>query len=95
MIRLTTTQLWVHDQDEALEFYTKRLGLMVRSDRPDFGFAGAWLDAGAQQAHGRAEEAFFAGITESTVTFLPSTVPFTVTVSAAYLSKSASCPITL
>ncbi len=32
MIRLTTTQLWVHDQDEALEFYTKRLGWDVASD---------------------------------------------------------------
>jgi predicted enzyme related to lactoylglutathione lyase len=32
MINITTTQLWVHDQDEALEFYTKRLGLEVRSD---------------------------------------------------------------
>jgi predicted enzyme related to lactoylglutathione lyase len=32
MIKLTTAQLWVHDQDEALEFYTKRLGLEVRSD---------------------------------------------------------------
>jgi catechol 2,3-dioxygenase-like lactoylglutathione lyase family enzyme len=32
MIRLTTTQLWVHDQDEALEFYTKRLGWEVASD---------------------------------------------------------------
>ena len=32
MIRLSTTQLWVHDQDEALEFYTQRLGMEVRSD---------------------------------------------------------------
>jgi uncharacterized glyoxalase superfamily protein PhnB len=32
MIRLSTAQLWVHDQDEALEFYTKKLGLEVRSD---------------------------------------------------------------
>jgi catechol 2,3-dioxygenase-like lactoylglutathione lyase family enzyme len=30
MIRLSTTQLWVHDQDEALEFYTSKLGMEVR-----------------------------------------------------------------
>jgi glyoxylase I family protein len=41
----------VQDVDEAIAFYTKRLGLMVRSDRPDFGFPGAWLDAGKQQVH--------------------------------------------
>jgi predicted enzyme related to lactoylglutathione lyase len=27
------------------------LGLRVRNDRPDFGFAGAWLDIGGQQVH--------------------------------------------
>jgi catechol 2,3-dioxygenase-like lactoylglutathione lyase family enzyme len=32
MIKLSTTQLWVHDQDEALDFYTKRLGMEVRAD---------------------------------------------------------------
>ena len=32
MITLSTTQLWVHDQDEALDFYTKKLGMEVRSD---------------------------------------------------------------
>ncbi len=32
MIRIATAQLWVHDQDEALEFYTQRLGMEVRSD---------------------------------------------------------------
>jgi uncharacterized glyoxalase superfamily protein PhnB len=32
MIRLANTQLWVHDQDEALAFYTERLGMEVRSD---------------------------------------------------------------
>ena len=25
--QLTTTQVWVHDQDEALAFYTEKLGL--------------------------------------------------------------------
>jgi uncharacterized glyoxalase superfamily protein PhnB len=32
MIKLGSTQLWVHDQDEALDFYTKKLGMEVRSD---------------------------------------------------------------
>ena len=32
MIKLSNAQLWVHDQDEALEFYTKKLGMEVRSD---------------------------------------------------------------
>jgi uncharacterized glyoxalase superfamily protein PhnB len=32
MIRIATAQLWVHDQDEALDFYTKKLGMEVRSD---------------------------------------------------------------
>lgn len=41
----------VRDAAEAVEFYTSVLGLTVRGDRPDFGFAGAWLDIGAQQLH--------------------------------------------
>jgi catechol 2,3-dioxygenase-like lactoylglutathione lyase family enzyme len=32
MIKLSTAQLWVHDQDEALAFYTEKLGWEVRSD---------------------------------------------------------------
>ena len=32
MIRITSTQLWVHDQDAALDFYTRRVGMEVRSD---------------------------------------------------------------
>ena len=32
MIRIANAQLWVHDQDEALEFYTKKLGMEVRAD---------------------------------------------------------------
>jgi catechol 2,3-dioxygenase-like lactoylglutathione lyase family enzyme len=32
MIQLSTAQLWVHDQDEALDFYTNKLGMEVRSD---------------------------------------------------------------
>ena len=30
--RLTTVNVWVNDQDEALEFYTKKLGMEVRDD---------------------------------------------------------------
>lgn len=32
MIRIATTQLWVHDQDEALEFWTKTVGFEVHED---------------------------------------------------------------
>ena len=32
MIRIANAQLWVTDQDEALDFYTKKLGMEVRSD---------------------------------------------------------------
>jgi predicted enzyme related to lactoylglutathione lyase len=30
--KLTQATIWVHDQDEALEFYTKKLGMKVRED---------------------------------------------------------------
>jgi uncharacterized glyoxalase superfamily protein PhnB len=30
--KLTTVNVWVTDQDEALEFYTKKLGMEVRDD---------------------------------------------------------------
>jgi len=32
MIKIANAQLWVHDQDEALAFYTDKLGMEVRSD---------------------------------------------------------------
>jgi len=32
MIKISTAHLWVHDQDEALEFYTKKVGWEVRAD---------------------------------------------------------------
>lgn len=32
MYRIATAQVWVHDQDESLAFYTQRLGMDVRSD---------------------------------------------------------------
>jgi predicted enzyme related to lactoylglutathione lyase len=47
MISIGTTQLWVHDQDEALEFYTKKVGLELRSDvtMPEMGDF-RWLTVG-------------------------------------------------
>jgi catechol 2,3-dioxygenase-like lactoylglutathione lyase family enzyme len=47
MYKLSTAQLWVHDQDEALEFYTKKLGMEVRSDvtLPELGDF-RWLTVG-------------------------------------------------
>ena len=32
MIKIANAQLWVHDQDEALTFYTQKVGMEVRSD---------------------------------------------------------------
>ena len=32
MYRISTAQVWVDDQDEALAFYTQKLGMEVRSD---------------------------------------------------------------
>ena len=32
MYRIGNAQVWVHDQDEALDFYTTKLGMEVRSD---------------------------------------------------------------
>ena len=31
-VRIANTQLWVHDQDDALKFYTEKLGMEVRAD---------------------------------------------------------------
>jgi uncharacterized glyoxalase superfamily protein PhnB len=47
MIRLANAQLWVHDQDEALAFYTQKVGLEVRSDvtLPEMGDF-RWLTVG-------------------------------------------------
>lgn len=33
MIRLANAQVWVHDQDEALAFYTEKLGRRSRANR--------------------------------------------------------------
>jgi uncharacterized glyoxalase superfamily protein PhnB len=47
MINLSHAQLWVHDQDEALAFYTQKLGMEVRSDvtLPEMGNF-RWLTVG-------------------------------------------------
>jgi uncharacterized glyoxalase superfamily protein PhnB len=47
MIKLSTYQLWVHDQDDALAFYTDKLGFEVRSDAtvPELGNF-RWLTVG-------------------------------------------------
>lgn len=47
MIKIATAQLWVHDQDEALAFYTEKLGMEVRSDvtLPEMGDF-RWLTVG-------------------------------------------------
>jgi glyoxylase I family protein len=41
----------VSDVPESVAFYTDVLGGEVRSDRPDFGVKGAWIDLGTQQVH--------------------------------------------
>lgn len=41
----------VSDTRRALQFYHDVLGLQVRSDRPDLGYPGAWLNLGDQQLH--------------------------------------------
>jgi uncharacterized glyoxalase superfamily protein PhnB len=47
MIRIANAQLWVHDQDEALAFYTQKLGMEVRADvtLPELGDF-RWLTVG-------------------------------------------------
>ena len=47
MIKITNAQLWVHDQDEALAFYTEKVGLEVRMDvtLPEMGNF-RWLTVG-------------------------------------------------
>jgi uncharacterized glyoxalase superfamily protein PhnB len=47
MIKMAHAQLWVHDQDEALAFYTEKLGMEVRADvtMPEMGNF-RWLAVG-------------------------------------------------
>jgi predicted enzyme related to lactoylglutathione lyase len=46
-IKIANSQVWVHDQDEALAFYTEKLGWEVRSDvtMPEMGDF-RWLTVG-------------------------------------------------
>ena len=47
MIRISSVQLWVHDQEEALEYYTKKVGFELRQDvtMPELGDF-RWLTVG-------------------------------------------------
>jgi catechol 2,3-dioxygenase-like lactoylglutathione lyase family enzyme len=46
MVRIANAQFWVHDQDEALDFYTTKVGFEVRADvsMDEWGFR--WLVVG-------------------------------------------------
>jgi predicted enzyme related to lactoylglutathione lyase len=50
MVRIGSMQLWVHDQDAALAFYTDKVGLEVRSDVtvPEMGNF-RWLEVGPSE----------------------------------------------
>lgn len=50
MIKIANTQFWVHDQDEAAEFYTKTLGWEVRSDVTMEAWQFRWLVVGPPQS---------------------------------------------
>ena len=47
MLKIANAQLWVHDQDEALAFYTEKVGMEVRADvtLPEMGDF-RWLTVG-------------------------------------------------
>jgi uncharacterized glyoxalase superfamily protein PhnB len=47
MIKINSAQLWVHDQEDALAFYTQKLGMEVRADvtLPEMGDF-RWLQVG-------------------------------------------------
>jgi catechol 2,3-dioxygenase-like lactoylglutathione lyase family enzyme len=47
-VKVANAQLWVHDQDEALEFWTEKLGFEVRQDITMEELGGfRWLSVGA------------------------------------------------
>jgi catechol 2,3-dioxygenase-like lactoylglutathione lyase family enzyme len=46
MIKIANTQFWVHDQDEALAFYTRTLGWDVRADVTMEEWSFRWLVVG-------------------------------------------------
>jgi uncharacterized glyoxalase superfamily protein PhnB len=48
MVKVANAHLWVHDQDEALEFWTKKVGFEVRQDITMAELGGfRWLSVGA------------------------------------------------
>ncbi len=51
LLSIHHVSLVVADTQRAIEFYNGVLGLAVCNDRPDLGFAGAWLTIGDQQIH--------------------------------------------
>src|SRR5258708_39613176 len=46
MMKIGNVQFWVHDQDEALSFYTKTLGWEVRADVTMEAWSFRWLAVG-------------------------------------------------
>jgi predicted enzyme related to lactoylglutathione lyase len=52
MIEIGNAQLWVHDQDEALAFYTEKVGFEVRADvtMDEWGFR--WVNVGPAGGEG-------------------------------------------
>ena len=51
MIRIANAQFWVHDQDEALAFYTRTLGWEVRADVTIDEWNFRWLVVGPVGQH--------------------------------------------
>ncbi len=54
MLRISTVNLWVHDQDVALEFWTVKVGFELRADAtfPELG-SFRWLTVGPSGPAGR------------------------------------------
>jgi catechol 2,3-dioxygenase-like lactoylglutathione lyase family enzyme len=51
MIRISNTQFWVHDQDDALSFYRDTLGWEVRADVTMAAWSFRWLVVGPPGQH--------------------------------------------
>lgn len=52
-IKIANAQFWVHDQDSALDFYTKKLGWEVRADVTMEEWSFRWLCVGPPGGKGR------------------------------------------
>ena len=52
MIKIANVQFWVHDQDEALQFYTKTLGWEVKADVTMQAWNFRWLVVGPADQEG-------------------------------------------